>query len=480
LCGANGDRNSLALANEIEGNTSALAGGRREQEETAMHLKHLALGLAVAIAAPIAITATVPAASGIFIPLFTYRTGPFAGSGIPIANGMADYFTMLNERDGGIGGERLAVQECETGYDTNKGVQCYDSVKDRNPVVINPYSTGLTLQLIPKAAVDKIPVLSMAYGLSASADGNDFPWIFNPPDTYWDGASAFIRHAANVEGGFDKLKGKTIGLLYLDAPYGREPIPLLQSLAKDYGFALKLYPVEASQMQNQSSLWLEVRRDRPDWIYVQGWGAMNPTAVRQAADNNFPMNRLIGNWWSSSDDDARPAGMQAKGYTALDINAVGADFPAIQDILKYVVDKGKSQVTSRDMVGENFYDRAVLNAVLVAEAIRNAQHLTGKKDVTGTDVRRGFETMSITDARWKELGLPGFATPIHLNCSDHNGHNLISVVQWDGTKWIKTSETLEPIKDKVMPLIEHAAQEYVTQNAGWPKRTEACDKVVSR
>jgi len=440
-----------------------------------MLLKHLALGLAVVAAAPSAVT-TAQAANGIFVPLFTYRTGPFAGSGIPIANGMADYFNMLKERDGGIGGERLIVEECETGYDTKKGVQCYDSVKDRNPVVINPYSTGITLQLIPKAAVDKIPILSMAYGLSASADGNEFPWIFNPPDTYWDGASAFIRHAANVEDGFDKLKSKTIGLVYLDAPYGKEPIPLLQALAKDYGFSLKLYPVAAEEMQNQSSLWLDVRRDRPDWIYLQGWGAMNPSAIKQAAEINFPMNRLVGNWWSGSDDDARPAGAQAKGYTSLDINAVGADFPAIQDILKYVVDKGKSQVTSRDKVGENFYDRAVLNAVLVAEAIRTAQQLTGKKQVNGEDVRRGFESLKITNARWKELGLPGFAAPIHLSCADHDGHNLISVVQWDGTKWTKTSETLEPIKNKVMPLIESAAENYVKANTGWPKRTEACDK----
>ena len=440
-----------------------------------MGLKHLALGLAVVTAAPIAIT-TAPAASGIFIPLFTYRTGPFAGSGIPIANGMADYFTMLNERDGGIGGEPLVVEECETGYDTKKGVQCYDSVKDRHPVVINPYSTGITLQLIPKAAVDKIPLLSMAYGLSASADGQEFPWIFNPPDTYWDGASAFIRHAANVEGGFDKLKGKTIGLVYLDAPYGKEPIPLLQALAKDYGFSLKLYPVPAAEMQNQSSLWLDVRRDRPDWIYLQGWGAMNPTAIKQAADINFSMNQLVGNWWSGSDDDARPAGALAKGYTSLDINAVGADFPAIQDVVKYVVDKGKSQVSSKDKVGENFYDRAVLNAALVAEAIRTAQHLTGKKQVNGEDVRRGFESLNITDARWKEMGLPGFAAPIHLSCSDHNGHNIISVVQWDGAKWTKTSEMLEPIKDKVMPLIESAAADYVKATAGWPKRSEPCDK----
>jgi branched-chain amino acid transport system substrate-binding protein len=100
-----------------------------------------------------------------------------------------------------------------------------------------------------------------------------FPWIFNVPATYWDGASAFIRHAADVEGGFDKIKGKKIGLVYLDVPYGKEPIPLLQALAQDYGFELKLYAVPVPQMQNQSSLWLDIRRDRLDWIYLQGWGA---------------------------------------------------------------------------------------------------------------------------------------------------------------------------------------------------------------
>ena len=69
-----------------------------------MHLKHLALCLAVAIA-PVAATAA-QAEDGIYIPLFSYRTGPFATSGIPIANGMADYLNMLNERDGGIGGAK--------------------------------------------------------------------------------------------------------------------------------------------------------------------------------------------------------------------------------------------------------------------------------------------------------------------------------------------------------------------------------------
>ncbi|MBI4273137.1 MAG: ABC transporter substrate-binding protein, partial [Rhizobiales bacterium] len=234
-----------------------------------MKLRHLILGTAFAamLGAP-ALTSMAQAQDSIFVPLLTYRTGPFAGSGIPIANGLHDYLTMLNERDGGIGGVKLNVEECETGYDTKKGVECYESFKGKNPTVINPYSTGVTLQLIPKAAVDKIPVLSMAYGLSASAVGEKFPWIFNPPATYWDGLSMIFRYIGGKEGGLDKLKGKTIGFIFLESGYGREPLPLLNQFAKDYGFTVKEYSVAGKEMQDQSAQWLSVRRDRPAWMIM--------------------------------------------------------------------------------------------------------------------------------------------------------------------------------------------------------------------
>src|SRR4051794_26011291 len=261
-----------------------------------MSLMKLKLGAAAAVLIGASV---LPAAAqdSIYVPLLTYRTGPFAGSGIPIADGMHDYLRMLNERDGGIGGVKIAIEECETGYDTKKGVECYEQVKAKKPVVVNPYSTGITLQLIPKAAVDKVVVLSMAYGLSASADGQNFPWIYNPPATYWDGLSIIMKHIGEKSGGLDKLKGKTIGYIFFDGGYGREPIPLLEQFAKDYGFTVKQYPVRGAEMQNQSGLWLNVRRDRPDWMVMGGWGAMNPTAVKEATKINFPMDKFIGIWW---------------------------------------------------------------------------------------------------------------------------------------------------------------------------------------
>ncbi len=63
-----------------------------------------------------------------------------------------------------------------------------------------------------------------------------------------------------------------------------------------------------------------------------------------------------------------------------------------------------------------------------------------------------------------------------VKCSDHNGHASAYVQQWDGAKWVKVSDWISPMNDKVDPLIDSAAQDYVTKNQPWPKRTEACDK----
>src|SRR5215470_10320356 len=235
--------------------------GRRQPRRRSMRAMHIVGALAFAASLGMAATAT-DAQDSMYVPLLTYRTGPFAGSGIPIANGLHDYLSMLNERDGGVGGVKLNVEECETVYDTKKGVECYEAVKGKGPVIMSPWSTGITLQLIPKASVDKIPILSLGYGLSASAVGDDFPWIFNPPATYWDGLSMIFKYIGGKEGGLEKLKGKTVGFIFFEGGYGREPIPLLEQFAKDYGFEVKMYPVTVQEMQNQSAQWLGVRRDR--------------------------------------------------------------------------------------------------------------------------------------------------------------------------------------------------------------------------
>ena len=436
-----------------------------------MHFKKLALGVAAAamLGGGLMSGATpVQAEDSIYLPLLTYRTGPFAGSGTPIADGQHDYFTMLNERDGGIGGVKLVVEECETGYNAQKGVECYEGTKGKGAVVYNPYSTGITLQLIPKAPVDKIPILSMGYGLSATAIGKMFPWTFNAPATYWSQLSAIIKYIDGQDGG---IKGKKIGFIYLDVGYGREPIPLLEELSKEMGFSTLMVPVGVKEMQNQSSHWLQVRKEKPDYMIMWGWGAMNPTAIKEAAKIRYPMDKFIGVWWSGGNVDLRPAGEDAKGYKSTNFHATGTDFPAIQDVIKYVVDKGMSQASS-ETVGDNYYNRGLMNAVLVAEAIRTAQEKTGVKAITGVEMRVGLENLDLTAERLKEIGLEGFANPIKITCEDHAGAHPIYIQQWDGKGWSKVSDWLTPMTDRVRPKLEAAAADWVKDKPGW--ETQDC------
>lgn len=432
------------------------------------------LALATALAGTTLGMLPSQAQDGHYLPLLTYRTGPFGASGTPIANGMRDYLEMINQRDGGIGGVKITIEECETGYDTKKGVDCYEAVRSKKPLIINPYSTGIQLQTIARMPTDKVTMLAMAYGLSAAADGKVFPWVFNPPLTYWDAASVMIQYMAQKEGGLDKLKGKKLGYIHLDAPYGKEPIPFLETMAQKYGFELALYPIPAAQMQNQTSAWLNIRRDKPDFIYNQGWGAMNPTVIKEAIRNTYPMDRLVGNFWAGGDDDARAGGDEAKGYKTIAFHAAGANFPVMQDILRHVVDKGLSKVANREKVGENLYNRGVYNSMLMVEAIRNAQRITGKKQVTGEDVRRGMESLSLSEARLREIGMEGFAGPVKITCADHSGAHKVFLLEWDGSKYVKGTDWMTPLADFVRPLIDAAAKEYASANAGWPTRTEAC------
>ena len=92
--------------------------------------KLVTAGVAAAIAA--GAIGVVQAEEGQFIPALTYRTGPYAPGGIPTANGYTDYFHLINERDGGVNGVKFIVEECEYGYKTDRGVECYDRLKDKH------------------------------------------------------------------------------------------------------------------------------------------------------------------------------------------------------------------------------------------------------------------------------------------------------------------------------------------------------------
>ena len=377
-----------------------------------------------AIAASMMATA-IPASADLAIPLLSYRTGPYAPNGIPYADGVTDYLNMINARDGGVGGEMIKILECETGYNTTKGVECYESTKGQGALVYFPLSTGITYQLIPKATADNIPIHSMGYGRTSAANGNVFSHVFNFPGTYWDAASIIVKHMMDMENG--SLDGKKIALVYHNSAYGKEPIRTLQELSAKHGFELVLLPVDHPG-QEQKSTWLQVRKEKPDFVTMWGWGVMNQVAISEAASIRFPMDRFIGVWWSASENDVLPAGAKSDGYKAIAMNKPGTDFGVYADIKKHVLDAGKA-AGAGDQVGTVLYSRGVLNAAYMVEAARTAQKIHGVSNITPGMMRDGLENLKISQDRWTEMGFDGFTSAIDVTCENHGGPGLGAIQQ---------------------------------------------------
>ena len=432
-----------------------------------MKLRKITLGLlaGAVVAAPMAVA---PASADVFIPMLTYRTGPFAPGGTPLANGFRDWYRLLNARDGGIEGVKIQFEECEFGYSTAKGVECYERLKSRKPLVIAPFSTGLTYKLVPKAPIDKIPILSMGYGMSAAADGRYFPWVFNFPMTYWSQATGIIKYIGSEMGGMKKLKGQKIGFIYLESSYGREPISIFKGLGKRFGYRLNTYSVPGKSMQDQRSQWRKIVRAREDWMIMWGWGAMNPTAIQRASEVGFPVNKFIGVWWSGAEQDVVPNGKAAIGYRAATLHGTGTDFPVHLDILKYVYN-GNLTKAKKNNFGEVLYNRAILNGLAHTEAIRYAIRKYGKNP-NGSQVREGLEKMNLTRARLKQLGLEGFTRPFRVSCANHEGNGQLRIQQWDGKKWKMVSGWIVPMRALVRAEVEKAA---IKEAARWKYKKRA-------
>ncbi|MEE8556158.1 MAG: ABC transporter substrate-binding protein [bacterium] len=405
-----------------------------------------------------------------FIPILIYRTGPFAPGGSGIGGGYEDYLVLLNERDGGINGVKLVFEECETAYNTDRGVECYERLKNkgaRGAPVFHPLSTGITYALIDRATRDKIPIISLGYGRTDASDGTVFPYIFPLITNYWSQNTAKIRYIAQTEGGEDKLKGMKIVNLHLKHPYGQETIPVLDKMAEMYGFEVTHLPVPWPGI-DQKSLWLQIKKIKPDWVINRNWGISCTVPLREAARIDFPRNRVLGVWWCGSEEDVVPAGDAATGYVTTNFHGVGKDFPVIQDILEHVYGQMKGNI-SPTRVGSVFYNRGVIHGIVTTEAIRLAQSKYGNRAIGGTEMQWALENLDITEARLIELGAGGLMAPLKTSWRDHEGGGLVRMQQWDGTKWVRLGGWIKPDAELVHGMIKKSSAKYAKEKGITPR-----------
>ncbi|WP_260955887.1 ABC transporter substrate-binding protein [Pseudomonas citri] len=414
---------------------------------------------------------TVQADNEQYFPLQSYRVGPYAAGGTGFFGGFIDYLKYVNA-NGGVNGVKLTWSECETEYVVEKGVECYERLKKglngAPAAATNPLSVGIAYATLERSTADKLPLITINHGRTDSTDGSVFPYVFPLQLNPYSEVSAIVNYIGQRAGGLDKLKGLKIVTLYHGSPYGKETNEVLQTLANQYGFGLTLLEVPHPGNEQQSQ-WLNIRREKPDWVILRGWGVMNPVALKTAQKVGFPADHIIGNIWSNSEDDAAPAGAAAKGFIAITTHPSGTDFPVLQGIKQQVVDAGNGDLADPKRFGTVYYNLGVVNGILNVEALRIAQQKFGDKPLTGEQVRWGFEHLKLDDTRLKELGALGLVQPLQLSCSDHEGGGAVRFQQWDGTQWKLISDWVQADRALLRPIIEASSHQYAREKGIAPR-----------
>jgi len=426
---------------------------------------------AVATAVATATAASTALAQEQYVPILSYRVGPYAAGGSGFFGGAIDYFNLINF-SGGINGVKLTWEECETEYNASRGVECYERLKKNRggASLVEPLSTGIAYGILDRVADDKIAMTTLGYGRSDAANGQAFPWVFPLITSYWSQAAGMLKYLGDKAGGLDKLKGKKIVHLYHDSAFGKEPIPVLDAYAKDLGFELLKIAVPHPGNEQQSQ-WLQVRQANPDYVILWGWGVMNPTALKTAARVGFPREKILGVWWAGSEEDVIPAGDAAKGYTSMTFNTPG-NYPVLDQIRQKVYSANKGNLEDKSRIGSVYHMRGVTAAILWTEAIRTAQEKYGKgKVMTAAQIRWGFENLNVDEAKQKALGAYGMFPVVKTSCQDHEGSGATKVQLWDGKTWKAiTPNWVIGDKAKIRAMVEESSAKYAAEK----KLTPGC------
>jgi branched-chain amino acid transport system substrate-binding protein len=375
-----------------------------------------------------------------FTKVYTFVTAEYS-------QGQRDYLTLVNER-GGVNGWKIQAEVVDTGNETQRGIEAYERFKREGVLVVDPLSTPVSRALVPRALNDKINLVTMFSGRSDAADGSVFPYVIPMSASYWSQAAVLIEYIARQE---KDLKGKKIAIVYIDTPFGKEPLPLLREIAKRRGFELLPFPY-APPGNEQAAVWTQVRRANPNWTLIWGGGVGQTVSLKEAIRNGISPEKIASVVWLSESDMKVVGEDAAKGVLKFEGAASGREPKIIQDILKDVVGKGKG-AGPQELVGTSYYNIGVLSAALMVEGTRKALEISKGAMITSQTLNEGLRSITRFNAE-------GLSPSITITKTDHQGGGMGRVAQWDGRRWVAKSDWLSADQGLVWELIKESSAEF--------------------
>ncbi|MBE3598416.1 MAG: ABC transporter substrate-binding protein [Limnochordaceae bacterium] len=364
------------------------------------------------------------------------------------AQGEQDYLELVNLQ-GGVGGYQFEALVTDMGNEPQRGIEAYERFHRQGAILFDFLSTPVSRAVVPRALEDKVVVITPFHGRADATDGKTFPYVFPLMATYWSQATIIVDYIRQQEGA--NLEGKRLAFVHIDSPFGREPIPVMQTLSQRLGFQLGLFPYP-SPGSEQSGTWTQVRRFRPDWIVLWGAGTGQPVSVKEALRNGFRPDRIISVVWLAEKDMQVVGASQARGVLRFEGAVPGQSPKIIQAIKAEVYEKAGRGHGDRAIVGTTYYNYGVAAMAAVVEAVRIALRRFGEP-LTADKLRQGLEALSRFDA-------DGLMAPITITPSDHEGGGVGRIARWDGSQWVPVTGWTSAYRDVVWDMVTQSAEEF--------------------
>jgi branched-chain amino acid transport system substrate-binding protein len=371
------------------------------------------------------------------------RTGPTALVGTVLCPGYHDYIDLVNSK-GGVEGYKIKVIEVDNEYKVPPAMEAHERFKKEGAVLDSVYGTPQIAALNKKLEEDKMLGTSPGFGTASAADGKRFPYTFPIAATYWSQAGAAMEFVKEKLG---TLKGKKIAYIFYDNPAGKEPLPILEDLAKSEGFELRTFAVPAPGVEMGAQVLDITSRYKPDFVVAHLFGRAPSVSIKEFKGKGFPLSKVVALVWGSAEADIIAAGgyAVADGYNTLQFAGVGKDFPVLKDIEAMYKAQGKP--APKEMDSTVYYNRGVMTAAVQIEAIRNAIKAKGGAMPTGEDVKKGMESI-------KNVTLGGLVPPMTITPTDHEGGGWCAVYTVKGGKLVKVKDWFQGFR----PVIEKQIQ----------------------
>ena len=405
--------------------------------------------LALIVSAATALWLGGPAAAQqkeILIGMQCDRTGATQITGVVLCPAMHDYYDLINA-GGGVEGYKIKADEIDNEYKVPAAVEAYQKQKQEGAVLMTLYGTPMTVALNQRLEEDHIPTTSPGFGIATAADGARYPYLFPIAATYWSQGAAAVQFVKDKLGG--NLRGKKIAYIFYDNPAGHEPMPIVEELQKQEGFELRTFAVPPPGVEVNAQVLDITQRFRPDFVIAHLFGRSPAAAIKAFKSNGYPLSKVVGLVWASSEADIDAAGGfgVAEGYHAMQFAGAGDDYPIRQQIKAMYKKEGKQTL---DLMDKNtvYYNRGLLQAAIHVEAIRNALKETGKPP-TGPDVKKGLEQI-------RDFTLGGLVPPLEITPTDHEGGGWVQVFQVKGGNFVKETDWFRAYRDVVANALKTA------------------------